>query len=182
MANLAAMKAAQQAKKVKGAGDVIADGIASGIMGAASSVLGRAASQLGVPYVWGGMNPEGNRGGSGEGFDCSGFTSWAYKPTGTTLPHSAAMQLDMTKKSGTLTNRTSQLQPGMLVFFNFGRLAQGVADHVGIYVGNGMVMDASSSNNAIVKRKLSELTGAGTFLGGGFPNKPSKAQVIGRRS
>ena len=78
---------------------------------------------LGVPYVWGGASPS--------GFDCSGLVMYVYAQLGVSLPHSAAMQYDC----GTHVSR-DQLEPGDLVFYG------SPIHHVGIYVGNGDMIDA----------------------------------------
>jgi cell wall-associated NlpC family hydrolase len=87
-----------------------------------------ALSQVGTPYVWGGETP-------GVGFDCSGLTQAAYRVAGVTLPRTAQEQYDATAK----LPPGYPLQPGDLVFFG-----QGPTDvsHVGIYIGNGQMVDA----------------------------------------
>ncbi len=87
-----------------------------------------ALAQVGTPYIWGGETP-------GVGFDCSGLVQAAYKAAGITLPRVAQDQYDATAKLGP----GEPLQPGDLVFFG-----GGPADvtHVGIYIGNGQMVDA----------------------------------------
>jgi cell wall-associated NlpC family hydrolase len=78
---------------------------------------------IGDAYVWGAAGPT--------TFDCSGLVVWAYAQLGISLPHFTG---DLWN-SGVHVSR-AQLQPGDLVFF--------YADigHVGIYVGNGFMLDA----------------------------------------
>jgi cell wall-associated NlpC family hydrolase len=84
---------------------------------------------LGVPYVWGGTTPE--------GFDCSGFTRYVFAKEGITLPRLAKSQY----KIGTPV-AFHQLTPDDLVFF---KLASGKrVSHVGIYIGKGKFISATS--------------------------------------
>ena len=87
-----------------------------------------ALAQVGTPYVWGGETP-------GVGFDCSGLVQAAYKAAGITLPRVAQDQYDATAKLGP----GDPLQPGDLIFFGGGPTD---VTHVGIYIGNGQMVDA----------------------------------------
>jgi cell wall-associated NlpC family hydrolase len=100
----------------------IAAGTAGGI------ALDWALAQVGTPYIWGGETP-------GVGFDCSGLVQAAYKVAGISLPRVAQDQYDGTAKLG-LGN---PVEPGDLIFFGGG---PGDVTHVGIYVGNGQMVDA----------------------------------------
>ena len=82
-----------------------------------------ALTRLGDAYVWGGAGPN--------VFDCSGLVMWAYAHVGISLEHFTGDQWN----EGEHISR-SQLQPGDLVFF-FADIS-----HVGMYVGNGMMIDA----------------------------------------
>lgn len=84
---------------------------------------------LGVPYVWGGTSPS--------GFDCSGFVQHVYQHFGVDLNRTSEAQFG----EGMSVSRDN-LQPGDLVFFS--TYAPG-ASHVGIYVGNNTMIDASSN-------------------------------------
>ena len=90
-----------------------------------------ALAQVGTPYVWGGETP-------GVGFDCSGLVQAAYKVAGITLPRVAQDQYDATTKLGP----GGPLQPGDLIFFGGGPTD---VTHVGIYIGNGQMVDAPST-------------------------------------
>ena len=81
----------------------------------------------GIPYDWAGEDIS--------GFDCSGWVRYIYAMFGYDLPHFTGAQRDM----GTIVSY-SDLQEGDLVFF------YPDDGHVGIYVGNGNVVHASSSN------------------------------------
>jgi peptidoglycan DL-endopeptidase CwlO len=88
-----------------------------------AQALREALSKRGDPYVWGAAGPG--------AFDCSGLVVWAFAQIGITLPHYTG---DLWN-SGVHVPR-SDLEPGDLVFF--------YADisHVGIYIGNGLMVDA----------------------------------------
>jgi peptidoglycan DL-endopeptidase CwlO len=88
-----------------------------------AQALRYALSRRGDPYVWGAAGPS--------AFDCSGLVVWAYAQVGISLPHYTGDQWNM----GVHVSR-ADLQPGDLVFF--------YADigHVGIYIGNGLMVDA----------------------------------------
>lgn len=148
LATLADKRAAQAAAAAQSFQN---DEFDSGGGGKTGSVAGDiAASQLGAPYVWADLNPKGKAGGSGSGFDCSGLSKYVYQRAfGIDLPHMASSQQQMLNRVG-----RENLRAGDLVFFNFGRKAPGVADHVGIYIGNGMMIDASSSEGRIVRRAV----------------------------
>jgi len=85
---------------------------------AASGLAGIAYTGIGNPYVWGGTTPS--------GWDCSGFTQWVYAQAGISIPRVNAWSI-MTP--------TAAPKPGDLVVQNGGA-------HVGIYVGNGMMVSA----------------------------------------
>jgi len=111
-----------------------------GIRGAAMNI---ALAQRGKPYVWAGAGPS--------NFDCSGLVLYSYAQAGLPgIPHSAATQQTM----GVAVPR-GQEQPGDLVFF--GRPAH----HVGIYVGNGLMVDAATFGTVVrVEELFSDYSGA----------------------
>lgn len=100
-----------------------------------------AQSMLGTRYVWGGNDPKG-------GVDCSGFTKLVYASIGIELPRVSNLQA----RAGTVVSR-DQAQPGDLVWWDLNGRNDG-ADHVGIYLGNGKAMEASSSKGQVVVRNL----------------------------
>lgn len=99
-----------------------------GQAGAAGELATQAAlSMLGTPYVWGGEDPT--------GFDCSGLAQWAYAHAGIALPRTAQLQYN----AGPHRPAGAVLQTGDLVFFGTSDTA---ISHMGIYVGNGLIVDA----------------------------------------
>ncbi len=99
--------------------------------GNVAAVLAAAYSMIGTPYQYGGSSPE-------TGFDCSGFTMWAWSHAGVYLPHSSAAQY------GALPHvEQSDLQPGDLVFF------YSPISHVGIYVGGGRMIHSPHTGSVV---------------------------------
>ncbi|GAC55843.1 NlpC/P60 family protein [Gordonia hirsuta DSM 44140 = NBRC 16056] len=84
-----------------------------------------ALTRIGDPYVWGATGPD--------QFDCSGLMVWAYKQAGKTLPRTSQAQLG----GGTPVAR-DDLKPGDLIIY------YPDAHHVGMYVGDGYVVHAST--------------------------------------
>ena len=100
-----------------------------------------ALTRVGSPYSWGAAGPG--------AFDCSGLVMWAYQQAGIALPHSS-----QALASGGMPVSRDQLQPGDVVNF------YSDASHTGLYVGNGMVVHASTYG---VPVKVVPLDGAGPF-------------------
>ena len=92
---------------------------------------------LGCPYVYGASGPS--------SFDCSGFTMYVFKNFGINLSHSATAQ----SKNGDYIAK-EDLMPGDLVFFKDYQTMDGIG-HVGIYVGDGNFIHASSGTGYCVK-------------------------------
>jgi cell wall-associated NlpC family hydrolase len=112
---------------------------AAPVVSAPSSGLGSKAVAIAfryedVPYVWGGTNPR-------TGFDCSGFTKYVYGQLGIGLGRTVADQRDDVK----IVSRT-QARPGDLVIFG--------NSHIGIYLGNGYMIDAPHRHATVQKRKI----------------------------
>ncbi len=97
------------------------------------ALIQNAMGYLGRPYRRGGS--------SARGFDCSGFTTYIYRQHGIRLPRTSASQAGVGKPVP-----RSQLQPGDLVFF---RTRGRRISHVGIYIGNGKFVHASSSRGRV---------------------------------
>jgi len=133
-AEAAALEAAREAADGGGGGAVIQPPPAPN--GNVASVLAAAYSVIGLPYLWGGTSPE-------TGFDCSGFTSWAWSYAGVYLPHSSAAQYAALPHVA-----REDLQPGDLVFF------YSPISHVGIYVGGGRMIDSPHTGSVVQVRSI----------------------------
>ena len=95
-----------------------------------AAMLEEAEKYLGTPYVWGGSTPE-------TGFDCSGYVCWVLNESGWDVGRTTANGLwqQSTKIS------EAEAKPGDLVFFE-GTYDTPGASHVGIYVGDGVMISA----------------------------------------
>ena len=102
------------------------------------SIARLALAQLGTRYVLGGTSPEG-------GFDCSGLVRYVYSLTHWSLPRTAQMQA----LTGSAIDKRS-LMPGDLLTFGNG---PGVT-HIGIYVGDGMYVHASSVAGRVILSRV----------------------------
>jgi cell wall-associated NlpC family hydrolase len=129
-AKAAAEKAAAEAKAAADA-QAAAEKAAAEKAQASTSVLGYAQQFIGVPYVYGGTTPS--------GFDCSGFTSWVFRNTrGIEIGRTTYDQI----ARGTHVS-ASAIQPGDIV-------VQYGGGHVGIYMGNGMMIHAPKPGRSVV--------------------------------
>ena len=103
-----------------------------------NQVIRTAKRYLGRRYVWGAEGPS--------SFDCSGFTQYVMrKSKGVKLPRVSRKQAYYGKY---VTFRN--LRPGDLIFFDTSRRRRGYVNHVGIYIGNGKFIHASSARHRVV--------------------------------
>jgi len=101
----------------------------------ASAIISTAKQYIGVKYVWGGTTPS--------GFDCSGYTQYVFAQQGISLPRVSRDQY----ARGTAVSYEN-LKAGDLVFFSLD--GDKVIDHVGIFIGNGQFINASSSKGVTI--------------------------------
>jgi cell wall-associated NlpC family hydrolase len=113
--------------------------VAATASAATSGLAAIAYTGIGSPYVWGGTSPT-------SGWDCSGFTQWVYAQAGISIPRVNAW---------TAMTPTSTPQPGDLVMQNGGA-------HVGIYVGNGMMVSALNPSQGTLLHSVAA-TGSSSF-------------------
>ncbi len=109
-----------------------------------SKITALAKKKLGRRYVWGATGEKNT-------FDCSGFTTYVYKKNGIHLPRRAIAQ----SKYGKYVPR-SKLKKGDLIFFDTSKRRRGYVNHVGIYLGNGKFIHASSAKKRVVITSLNK--------------------------
>jgi cell wall-associated NlpC family hydrolase len=97
----------------------------------AAAAIHEALALIGVPYRWGGTTRAG-------GFDCSGFTQHVWAAAGVKIPRTVRAQA----RAGTHVS-LSKVQPGDLVVF------YPTQHHVGIYIGNGLVIDSPHTGASV---------------------------------
>lgn len=109
---------------------VPADSVSVSASGRAKAVVDYAMAQVGDRYSWGAAGPD--------AFDCSGLTMMAWAQAGVALPHSSRLQ-----RGYGMSVSQSALQPGDLVFY------YSPISHVGIYIGNGMIVHAANPGTGV---------------------------------
>jgi peptidoglycan DL-endopeptidase CwlO len=122
-------------------GTVQDNGIYLGPPGAANDALQAALGRRGSEYEWGATGP-------GE-FDCSGLTSWAYKQAGVTIPRTSRQQWTAGKPVS-----VDALQPGDLLFYDDGSGDPATIHHVGMFVGDGKMVDAPTEGQLVDVRSM----------------------------
>jgi len=119
-------------------------------MAIGQAVVDAGATKLGTPYVYAAAGPY--------AFDCSGFTWWAWMQLGVELPHYSGAQWAAVQHIS-----LDQLEPGDLIF-DWG-FSGGDPDHVGLYVGDGMMIHAPNSSSVVRYDSINWWTGASTAAG-----------------
>ena len=118
-----------------------------------AQIIAYAKQYQGVPYVYGGASPS--------GFDCSGFTMYVYRHFGYSFYHGATAQ---SNRLGAALS-TSQLLPGDLVFFDTNGGHDSI-EHVGIYIGDGNFIHASSGSGRVIINSIYSGYSSNTFMWG----------------
>ena len=106
--------------------------------------LKAANSKIGCEYVLGDKGPN--------SFDCSGFVYYCLRQAGVSTSRMDAAGFSKVSRWKNITS-ISDLKKGDLLFFKSDKSDR--VSHTGIYIGGGMMIDASSSNGKVVKRALS---------------------------
>ncbi|NCU27883.1 NlpC/P60 family protein, partial [Candidatus Nomurabacteria bacterium] len=108
---------------------------------------------LGVKYVWAKADPK-------IGFDCSGLTWYVFNRYGIDTPRGTATY----KNAGTIVPY-SQIAPGDVISWDVWKDGSSI-DHVGIYIGNGKMVHASSNrrNRAVVVANVKEYTNSARIV------------------
>ena len=125
-----------QAAQSAGSGKAAASSGASAAQGAGDQIVETAMQYQGYAYRWGGMSPS-------TGFDCSGFANYVCAQSGVSL-HRVAQ--DIYSNDGTAVSKDA-LQAGDLLFFGYGKNS---VTHVGIYIGDGQMIHASTSSTGVI--------------------------------
>ena len=99
-----------------------------------AALMEEATKYIGWPYVWGGSSPS-------TSFDCSGFVCWVYTASGVhNLPRTTAQGIY--NQCAIISH--SEAKPGDIIFFTGTYDSPGPVSHVGIYVGDGMMLHCGS--------------------------------------
>ena len=107
-----------------------------------SAILAIGEQFIGIPYKWGGNNPQ-------EGFDCSGLVKYVFEQVGVSLPRYSGDQA----KAGTAVASLDEARPGDLVFW-YG--SGGRPNHIGIYAGDGKFLEAPRTGLDVRYREITK--------------------------
>ncbi|VYT90279.1 peptidoglycan endopeptidase [Metakosakonia massiliensis] len=114
----------------------------------------RLLQQVGKPYVWGGVDPD-------QGFDCSGLVFYAYnKILAAKLPRTAN-EMYHYRRAKVVSNH--DLRRGDLLFFHIH--SQAIADHMGVYLGDGRFIESPRTGETIRVSNLADRFWQQHFLG-----------------
>lgn len=115
-----------------------------------TNIISYSKNYLGVSYVWGGTSPK--------GFDCSGFVQYVYKHFGIKINRVACDQAT----DGTFVAK-DDLIPGDLVFFDTNG-GHSFINHVGMYIGGGRFIQASSGHGEVMLTDITKGFYANTYI------------------
>lgn len=104
------------------------------------SIVALARAQVGKRYVYGGESPS-------RGFDCSGLVKYVAAALHIRVPRTARLQA---RVGDAIPADTARLLPGDVLTFGYGK----TVSHVGIYVGNGRMIHASTAAGKVIETKL----------------------------
>lgn len=141
--------------------------------GNAGTAIQAALAQQGQPYSWGGGNadgpstgiccsPGGQDGRTITGFDCSGLTLYAYAKAGIHLPRTAAAQAGAGRRIPASAG-FGALAPGDLIFFGYSPTSDASIHHVGIYLGDGKMINAPRPGKPV---RIDPVTALPDYAGG----------------
>jgi cell wall-associated NlpC family hydrolase len=133
---------------LNGSGIKLPAGTDPNSLGARAIAIAR--QSLGVPYVWGGNSLT-------QGVDCSGLVQQVYERLGIQLPRTSTEQA----KAGKVVPSLSQALPGDLILMYSPYEPAGLQQygHVGLYIGNGMMLDAPHTGAVVRIEQISNMTG-----------------------
>lgn len=107
-------------------------------------VLKESYKYIGIPYIWGGNNPQ--------GFDCSGLVQWVLKKTHDILIERTT-RLQSNKWRSELNFDLSLIKPGDLIYF---KTKKNQISHVGVYSGDNKFIHAPNRKTNVKESKLSD--------------------------
>lgn len=110
------------------------------------SLVSSARELLGVRYVWAGS--------SIKGVDCSGLVRYAFAKLGLRVPHNAA---EIARSGEAVDPDTAKMLPGDLIVFSANRSTR--ISHVGMYVGDGVMVHASTSQRRVIEVPFANVRG-----------------------
>src|ERR1043166_8619665 len=117
------------------------------------SVVALAKAQVGTKYVLGGDDPNG-------GFDCSGLVSYVLAALNLNTPRTARQQATL---GSAVIKDPSRLKPGDLLTFSSRRNGETIS-HIGIYIGDGQFIHASSTAGRVIASPIAHRTSALTTI------------------
>ena len=128
-------------------------GVSRGSAGQGQAAVSWAEGQVGLPYIWGGVGPD--------GFDCSGLTMKAWSAAGVGINRTAADQYKQVLKIS-----YSSMRPGDLIFWSSGTTDADSIYHVAMFIGGGQMVEAAKPG---VPVRITSIRWSGTMPFAGRP-------------